>query len=444
MSDFRPVIFLAFANARDDTIDNLRNLSDEARQLRDVLEPEERSGLCEVVVRSNSTADDIFRVFQNPKYRDRIAVFHYGGHANGNQLLLESDAGELAAADAGGLAKFLGQQKGLHLVFLNGCFTEQQTKGLLDENIPVVISTSQSIDDKVATDFAHIFYRGLASEASLRKAYSEAAASVQATRGGDKRGLYFDHPDSKSRLAADRWPWDLCLRPGSENADQWSLRGAVIRQAVPPNLPYDSIADLFKGREHALAELEQRLTASSDTATALVAKQAIHGLGGIGKTRLAVEYAWRHALEYTALLFVPADTPQILHANLAALSGPRVLNLPEQHVEDEQAQLAASVHWLAGQPGWLLIFDSVDRPDAAEEVERILPQLQGGHVLITSRITRWSPGIDRFEVDALEPPAAVSFLLERMKPTADRSNQSANRNRVTERSNHQRGSSATR
>ncbi len=136
-----PIIFLAFANDRDDTVGYLRNLPDEARQLRETLETAERAGLCEVVVRSNCTADDIFRVFQDDRYRNRVAVFHYGGHANGFQLLLESAAGHSAAADAGGLAAFLAQQRGLQLVFLNGCSTQQQTQGLLDANVPAVIST---------------------------------------------------------------------------------------------------------------------------------------------------------------------------------------------------------------------------------------------------------------------------------------------------------------
>ena len=86
-------------------------------------------------MRTNSTAGDIFKVFQDPKYRNRIAIFHYGGHANGYQLLLESASGQSAAADAGGLAAFLAQQQGLQLVFLNGCSTQQQTQGLLDANI---------------------------------------------------------------------------------------------------------------------------------------------------------------------------------------------------------------------------------------------------------------------------------------------------------------------
>ena len=101
--NMKPVIFLAFANDRDDTIGYLRNLPDEARRLREVVESAEQAGLCEAVVRTNSTAGDIFKVFQDPKYRNRIAILHYGGHANGYQLLLESASGSPHAADAGRL-----------------------------------------------------------------------------------------------------------------------------------------------------------------------------------------------------------------------------------------------------------------------------------------------------------------------------------------------------
>ncbi|MBL3588708.1 MAG: DUF4062 domain-containing protein [gamma proteobacterium endosymbiont of Lamellibrachia anaximandri] len=60
---------------------------------------------------------------------------------------------------------------------------------------------------------------------------------------------------------------------------------------VVQNLPYDSLASLFKGRDHVVDQIHNQLTTGGGRATAIVAKQAIHGLGGVGKTRLAVEYA---------------------------------------------------------------------------------------------------------------------------------------------------------
>ncbi len=85
------------------------------------------------------------------------------------------------------------------------------------------------------------------------------------------------------------------------------------------HLPYSSIGGLLKGRETFLEALHARLEHSQDAATAITAARAIHGLGGVGKTRLAVEYAWRHAGDYTAVLCITADSPAALTRNLAAL-----------------------------------------------------------------------------------------------------------------------------
>ena len=85
-----PVVFLAFANERSEGTGYLRHLPEEARTLEQILNVARQAGLCELVLRYNATADDILRVFQSHEYRNRIAIFHYGGHANSYQLLLEA------------------------------------------------------------------------------------------------------------------------------------------------------------------------------------------------------------------------------------------------------------------------------------------------------------------------------------------------------------------
>ncbi|TWU10143.1 nSTAND1 domain-containing NTPase [Allorhodopirellula heiligendammensis] len=302
MSDLnpKPVVFLAFANNHQEPGGYLRHLSEEARQLRAALERAEQAELCDVVVRANATANDIFKVFQNPRLRDRVAVFHYGGHANGFQLLLESAEGNVAAADAGGLAAFLAQQKGLRLVFLNGCSTQLHTDGLLDANIPAVISTSEAIDDRVATDFAFQFYQGLSGGAAVGTAYKEAQSSVQTATGKDIRALYFGS-DSQSEAttiqATDRWPWNLYLREGSESADQWSLPLAVndplfglppVPKQDLPASPYRQLnwfrredAEVFFGRGREIRGLYDRLTAPGNAPIVL-----LFGQSGVGKSSL--------------------------------------------------------------------------------------------------------------------------------------------------------------
>lgn len=230
----QPVIFVAFANDRDDTVRYLRNLPEEARRLQQALEGEAQQR-CELVMRQNAMLKDILDVFQRAKYRQRIAVFHYGGHANGFQLLLETAEGQPAGADAAGLAHFLAQQTGLQLVFLNGCSTELQVAGLQAAHIPAVIATAQAIKDEVAMEFAARFYRGLASGATLQQAYYEAEGAVQCEVGqGRSRDAYLEAGEAPP---AGRWPWALHLQPDGRAAD-WSLSEvAEAPQPEPPPTP---------------------------------------------------------------------------------------------------------------------------------------------------------------------------------------------------------------
>jgi tetratricopeptide (TPR) repeat protein len=197
----------------------------------------------------------------------------------------------------------------------------------------------------------------------------------------------------------------LVLRDGFKlsNPDRYLLQ----------NLPYDSLGSLFKGRDTFIEQIRANLTANTGQATAIVAKQAIHGLGGVGKTRLVVEYAWHSLADYSACLFVTADSPENLQRNLAALCQPRLLDLPEQNEPEQERQLAAVLQWLDRHPGWLLILDNVDSPEVASAVDELLPQLQQGHVLVTSRLSNWGGGIRSLALDTLDEESAVAFLLEK-------------------------------
>src|SRR5262249_20297084 len=83
----------------------------------------------------------------------------------------------------------------------------------------------------------------------------------------------------------------------------------------PTNLPYRSIGEIFKGREEPLEALARDLGRVADIGASPARATVLHGMGGVGKTRLALEYAWRHADEYTALLFVSAGSSEALSRN---------------------------------------------------------------------------------------------------------------------------------
>jgi hypothetical protein len=211
-------------------------------------------------------------------------------------------------------------------------------------------------------------------------------------------GEHWGEFDSKDQLCR------LVLRDG------WKMQD---RPHKPNNLPYLSLEDLFKGREEFIDSLHRHLQQSKKKNAAIVAKQAIHGLGGVGKTRLAVEYAWRFQSEYSGIVFVRAESQSTLEANLAALCEPGILNLKEQAAKEQAVRVAAALRWFDKYSGWLLILDNADTEDAARAVENLLSRLHQGHVLITSRISDWSGSIDTRELDVLHENDAVEFLLER-------------------------------
>ena len=175
------------------------------------------------------------------------------------------------------------------------------------------------------------------------------------------------------------------------------------------NFPFDSLKDLFIGRADFLAGLHQKLTAGGTTV--IRGKQAIHGMGGVGKTRAAIEYGWAHAADYGALLFLSADSPEALDRNLAALCDPGALDLPEQKATETEAQIAAVHRWLAQTPGWLLILDNVDSPAAQGAVAKLAARIPHGHILITGRLADWPTGFAALDLGVLDEPNSIRLLL---------------------------------
>jgi hypothetical protein len=87
--------------------------------------------------------------------------------------------------------------------------------------------------------------------------------------------------------------------------------------------------------------------------------------------------------------------------------------LPEWNQPEETSRLAAVFRWLSEHSGWVLILDNADTSEAAAEVEKTPPQLQGGQVIITSRIADCTAAVQPIELDVLVEVDAATFLLER-------------------------------
>jgi Leucine-rich repeat (LRR) protein len=178
----------------------------------------------------------------------------------------------------------------------------------------------------------------------------------------------------------------------------------------PLSLPYPSVGELFKGREESMQQLTNSFIYGFGPS---VVVRALHGLGGTGKTRAAVEYAWRHQNKYSALLLVSAESIETLRLNLAALT--QLFELPESNSPDDEVKLRAVLRWLSLHPTWLLILDGLNAQDTLKEASRLMGRMNHGDIIITSQLSDFPADIMPIELDALDADAAEEFLLERTK-----------------------------
>ena len=181
---------------------------------------------------------------------------------------------------------------------------------------------------------------------------------------------------------------------------------AQARQGAGP-LPPDSVLRVwniparnpgFTGRDQLLAAVRDRLLAGDKAVV-----QALQGMGGVGKTQLAIEYAHRFADEYDVAWWVDAEQAGLIGDQFAALGAALGCVQPGAGSDAVRAAVLADLH----QRGrWLLVFDNAEDPAA------IRPWLPGGggHVLITSRARAWAEIAAPVEVDVLARAESVALL----------------------------------
>ena len=191
------------------------------------------------------------------------------------------------------------------------------------------------------------------------------------------------------------------------------ITNSLLPLATPQNIPFSTIGTIFTGRADTMDTIRRNLLcppAASGQKKQSV--QLIYGLGGVGKTRVAVEYAHAHADDYTARLFIRGSSPGALDESLSQLCGFFFLNLEEQDNTETDIRIQAVLRWLDAHPGYLLVIDNVDSDDARRAVNDILPRLQHGHVLITSRLHTWPGHILRLPLDVLSDTDGAALLLK--------------------------------
>ncbi len=186
------------------------------------------------------------------------------------------------------------------------------------------------------------------------------------------------------------------------------LLEASFAALVPPwNVPYMR-NPLFTGREEYLEMLHHNL--SIDQIAEDTQSYALYGLGGIGKTQLAIEYVYRYALEYTAVLWINAEQEENVINSFLAIA--EILQLPERLEANQKRVVIAVQRWLNSHSKWLLIWDNLE--DMAL-LPRFLASAGRGAILITTRQQALGTQVQAIELATMTQETGVLFLLRRAK-----------------------------
>jgi len=169
------------------------------------------------------------------------------------------------------------------------------------------------------------------------------------------------------------------------------------------NVPFNRNPN-FTGREKSLQYLYESFMGHDPAQRT----QAIHGLGGVGKTQLALEYAYRHRQEYAIVWWVRAEEPITLATDFLRLGGHLSGGVRES--APPEVVCDAIRRALDRRSDWLLIFDNVPGPNA---ISHVLPQSRNGNVLITSRNPNWRGVGGSYHLGPWQRSEAVEFLRKR-------------------------------
>lgn len=273
-------------------------LQQENERLTLLFQGEKATRLCILQSTYGISKRRLLHDLKQAELRSRLAVFHFGGHADSLHIHLEGPEGQADPIQFSDLLPLLQACPRLQLVFLNGCFSADQAGELLDGGIPIVIGTTGAIDDKVAQSFAEAFYHQLIEGESVEKSFQLARSLVK---------VEFKEYTPETTRGIGRAPnfgmasFVIEYRDGSRRSGRWNLPDAADDPlyALPPipeagydypDHPYEYLkyytkkdARIFFGRGHLINELYQLV---SDETHRLGSVITVSGQSGVGKSSL--------------------------------------------------------------------------------------------------------------------------------------------------------------
>ncbi|MEM6347669.1 MAG: CHAT domain-containing protein [Bacteroidota bacterium] len=273
-----PLVFLAFAQISSN---HLAKLGQEMDAIHEALLPwQDRQRL---EIRPRMSADLALISTMINELRERVFIFHYGGHAGDTALHLADGVNHAQSVAA--LFQFLPNIK---LVFLNGCATKAQVEAFWAHGVNIVIATSVPVNDSRAQKLGTEFYAALAADMNIGQAFKKAALTLEAK--GEFPNAYTGQRNLFVEAGAQETEgleWDLYVKAGEEAALEWKLKDL-------PFLEEESELDLPQEETPALYQRLQKLNYSEHVPLLLryllrhdIGTFLIHGPPRYGQTWLA-------------------------------------------------------------------------------------------------------------------------------------------------------------
>ncbi|WP_329259303.1 tetratricopeptide repeat protein [Actinoallomurus sp. NBC_01490] len=284
--------------------------------------------------------------------------------------------------------------------------------------VAVGVATNQILNNGV------LAWRWLIADLAMAGAVAVVTHKASAVRVASARSAHGSMPDPTLRTGSGG---TTNVFSGQSAGSVIQARNVRIQQPAVPVLPSvaavaaDGLVGLprrpspvFVGRQEALRRVGRALRAGQTG----VITQAVVGLGGVGKSELALQYADRRRGDYELVWWLVAETPGDIQAGLAELC--RELCTPVSSAAAARAPAAEAtawaVAWLAAHERWLMIFDNAEDLD---HLQPYLGRLRSGHVLVTSRrAIGWDQIGTVLRLPVLERTDAVALLTRTAQPVA--------------------------
>jgi tetratricopeptide (TPR) repeat protein len=234
----------------------------------------------------------------------------------------------------------------------------------------------------------------LSGQIPMPRKYLEAIACMVGCSAADLSGSVLEREDGREAPLAEP---DQEQATGGEETLASRLQFWYVPHLRNP---------FFTGREELLFHLYEML--HTEKQTIAVTQRALCGLGGVGKTQIVLEYAYRYQHEYQAIFWIKADTRENLLADFLAIAN--LLHLSEQAAQESAITIAAVKRWFQSHERWLLILDNADDLPLVRE---FLSSAQQGHTLLTTRTQALGGLAYSIKVEEMNQEVGALFLLRR-------------------------------